>query len=161
MHDCGTLPGEFGIDLCGNFVEICVEASVSPFGGKAGNAGQALCPAERLNIFVEDLIGGRRRNRLIRNFNVIRIPVRYSAILHRQARRLRGLRIAAMASPAGDPVRAAEVCLIDGFHHEHHLARLLFFRGVRSIVPDHASAPCRMTFRTIHTQRRGDETHRP
>ena len=39
MHDRRALPGEFGIDLYGNFVEICVEAGVGPFVDIAGSLG--------------------------------------------------------------------------------------------------------------------------
>src|ERR1700739_2278674 len=59
VHDRGALPRGFRKNFYRYLTQIGVKARVGPFGGKASNRGQSLCPAERLNIFVEDLIGGR------------------------------------------------------------------------------------------------------
>src|SRR5579863_10738267 len=57
MDDGGELSRRFGEDLQ-RLLLIRIPLG-SALGSKAGEAFQSLCPAERLNIFIQNLIGGR------------------------------------------------------------------------------------------------------
>src|SRR5580700_10649145 len=96
MHDRHTLIR----GLCKHFhrdlLPICVVASISTAGGKAGQLGELLCSPERLNILVKDLVGGKALRTPGCSFKLIRIVRQRSAVLLSQTWRHFRLLAAAM-----------------------------------------------------------------
>src|SRR5256885_12983650 len=68
-------------------------------------------------------------------------------------------RAAAMTSPAGHDLAAAEVVAVDGSHHRHHFARHLFSRriGFPLRSEEHTSelqSPCNLVCRLLLEKRK-------
>ena len=73
-------------DLYRNFHSVRIVSCVSPFGGEAGELGQLLRPAQRLDIPVQNLVGGGPLGTLPLDFNFIWIVRRWRAALLRKTR---------------------------------------------------------------------------
>ena len=59
MHNRGALVRRFGKDVYGNLLKTRIISFVSPFADKTSQIRYALRPAQRLNIFAQNLIDGR------------------------------------------------------------------------------------------------------
>src|SRR5207244_13503280 len=109
-------------------LEASPEQAGRPLPDKAREPGQALGPANGLNVLVENLVGGRRAGSLLKE--VIGRPVDRFAVHHIEARRDLGTIALAMAGPAADDFSSREVRTIDGVYHLNHLARGELSRSV-------------------------------
>ena len=78
-------PGALAKTSTGTFKNPCRTPRKCP-SDKAGELGQPRGPAERLDILVQNLIGGRSASGLAENFNFVGIFRRRSAVLLSQAR---------------------------------------------------------------------------
>src|ERR1700751_3775500 len=88
MDDGGPQPRSFGIDFRRLLGEIRIVAGIGPRSSKAGEAGKALRAAYRLNVFIQDLVGGRSFGvGLLRNVYIIGLTLGRRAVLLRQTRR--------------------------------------------------------------------------
>src|SRR3984957_10909247 len=81
MDDRGELIGGFGKHLYGNFFGVRIEPGVSTLCSEAGELGQLLRPAQRVDIPVENLVGGGPCGTLPADLNRIRIFRRRRAVL--------------------------------------------------------------------------------
>src|SRR5262245_25620750 len=120
VDDQRALVGSFDIEF-DRALEASSEQSGRALAGIARELRQALGPANRLDVLVENLVGGRRALRL--QEEIIGRPVDWFAV-HDIERRcdLRTIALA-MTGPAADDLSSREVRLIDGVHHLNHLAR--------------------------------------
>src|ERR1700722_2560191 len=84
MRDDAALSRGLGINLQWHFFVIAVVAFVGPLPGKAGEASQPPGSAQRLNISIQNLIGGRSLRRVFYDFDFVRI-FRWNRVLVGQA----------------------------------------------------------------------------
>src|SRR5262249_52397494 len=84
MNDRGALPKRLGKDFYRDRLEVGVVTLVMSPGNEAGEVREPLCPAERLDMLVKDLIRGWCAGGLPDNLNFVWIFRRRSAILLRQ-----------------------------------------------------------------------------
>src|SRR5579864_3555389 len=133
MNHGGELSWSFGVDVDRNFFALGIEALVRSATDETGETGKPLGPPERLDVLVENLIGGRRiRTGLLTDFNIVGIARRRSAVLVGQTRGHSRANVAAMTRIAGHLAFSAEVAFVERVHHGDHLACFLFARIVQS-----------------------------
>src|SRR4029077_6812706 len=127
----GFLIWKFCEDLdCASASEAAKSYACS-FGNVTFQPSQLLCPAERLNVFVQNLAGRRRALRL--GDSVIHF-IRRGTVYVPQSWRGQGFVAAAVAAPAGNHLPPGEIIAIDCGHHQYHLARNHLSWGVRGPI---------------------------
>src|ERR1700674_1966326 len=98
MDSRGALIRSFGKSFYGVLLRVGVPL-LSPLGGKADEVGQPRRPAERLDVLVKNLIGGKARRRLPKRYFIGIFRRRRAVHLHQTWRDL-GAIVAAMAGVA-------------------------------------------------------------
>src|SRR5690348_4670542 len=137
MHDLKELTRSLGIDFYRAL--WFVVSLIGSLGNETREGAQFLSSSKRLNILVEDLIGGRCPGSLLGNLLWV-LRSRSTILLSQNRRDLGTLRVA-MTGVASHLALASEVGPIEGVHHQHHLARRLLLRRIVGI-PLPATAAC-------------------
>src|SRR5580704_5870457 len=73
MRDHAAQSGSLGINLHWDFFVIAIVAFISLLAGKACETRQPLGSPQRLNISIQNLIGGRSLRRVFYDFDFVRI----------------------------------------------------------------------------------------
>jgi hypothetical protein len=134
------------------------EADVRPGGRVAGNLRQPLRPADRGDVFVENLgRGGPDSGRLGEEDVVALLGRRTVHDVH--GRRHERFVAVAMAGPAGHDLAAVEVVLVDGLDHRDHLPRGPLDRIVGRPI-DVVGAGRFVTVGAVERERRAHDAHR-
>ncbi len=157
IHDGGALVRKLGEDLHLPAAAESAEAHALAFGGEAFHRGHFVLSADRLIILAEDLVDGKLAR--LRRQRVVQFLL-HGTVDIVECRRGQGTIAAAMAAPARHHLPAAEVALIDGLHHRHHLARPFLKRRVRGPIHGHG-AGSDVTLRAVVTERGGHHAHGP
>ena len=145
-----------GVDLERPRFVLGSVAGAGSLGGVALEGGHALCPADRLDVLVQDLVGLRCIRRLLDDR--VRVRQRRSAVKVGQIRSRSRPRATAMAGVTGHYLAAAEVSLVDRGHHRDHHAGHLLPRAVGGIHRPVGVAG-RMAVFTRHAERGRKNAH--
>src|SRR5579859_7203364 len=108
MEDLRSLAGSFSVDFHGVLGVVSVPL-IGALSGKAGQRGQLLSAADRLDVFVEYRSRSGRPGRL--GGNKIRVLSRRGTVLLGQIRRELGIEGAVMARVASQRARSPEIVL--------------------------------------------------
>ena len=126
MDDLGALVRRAGKDFHRDLRTPGIEPRINSCGGKRGQLGQPLPPAECLEIFVKHLIGGCLP--IGKNDDRIGVFLKL-AVLQGETRHDLGTVVRPMAGEARHTWLPAEVGAVDVVHHRNHAARPLDRRG--------------------------------
>ncbi len=129
MGDGRTLIGCFGKNLKRDLLLVRVISLISALPSEASETGEALSPAQRLNVLVQDFFGGRSGWSFRDDLYLVRI-FDGKAILRQEARHAFGTDIAAVARIACQHLPPAKVILVNRIHHQHHLPRHALARNI-------------------------------
>lgn len=79
--DRGALTLSIDKEVERNLILKCVVSLVGPLANKALEAGHPLCAAERLDVFIQNLIGGKTLRSVLTNLNFVWIVWRSAVLL--------------------------------------------------------------------------------